>query len=61
MHLMIDDPIRYIKNFADSGADIIAFHYEACKDAKQVIDKIHSFGKLAGISIKPNTDTDVIE
>lgn len=44
VHLMICDPIRYIDNYADLGADIITFHYEAADDPQAVIDKIHSRG-----------------
>ena len=55
VHLMIVDPIRYIKEFADLGADIITFHLEAAEDSMAVIDLIHSLGKRAGISIKPGT------
>nr|WP_022764797.1 ribulose-phosphate 3-epimerase [Butyrivibrio sp. XPD2006] len=55
VHLMIVDPIRYIKEFAEIGADIITFHLEAAPDVQAVIDEIHSFGKKAGISIKPGT------
>lgn len=55
VHIMIVDPIRYIKAFKDSGADIITFHLEAAEDAQAVIDMIHSYGIRAGISIKPAT------
>jgi ribulose-phosphate 3-epimerase len=55
VHLMIVDPIRYIKEFAEIGADIITFHLEAAPDVQAVIDEIHSFGKKAGVSIKPGT------
>lgn len=58
VHLMIVDPIRYIKEFADIGADIITFHLEAAPDAFAVIDEIHSCGKKAGITIKPGTSVD---
>lgn len=58
VHLMIVDPIRYIKEFAEIGADIITFHLEAAKDPMEVIDLIHSLGKKAGISIKPKTSVD---
>lgn len=61
VHLMITDPIRYIKQFAESGADIITFHYEAASDCKAVIDAIHSFGKKAGMSVKPGTPISVFE
>jgi ribulose-phosphate 3-epimerase len=55
VHLMITEPIRYIEEFAKAGADIITFHLEAASDVQAVIDKIHSLGKKAGISIKPAT------
>ncbi|MDO4418587.1 MAG: ribulose-phosphate 3-epimerase, partial [Eubacteriales bacterium] len=55
VHLMIVDPIRYIGEFADAGADLITFHLEAAEDPQAVIDKIRSRGCKAGISIKPGT------
>jgi len=55
VHLMIVEPIRYVKQFAEAGADIITFHCESGSDCSETIDLIHSFGKKAGISVKPNT------
>lgn len=55
VHLMIVDPIRVIDNFADLGSDLITFHFEAAEDSQAVINKIHSRGIKAGISIKPQT------
>lgn len=56
-HLMIENPQKYIKSFANAGSDLITFHYETCKDnVKEVIALIKSFEKKVGISIKPNTD-----
>jgi ribulose-phosphate 3-epimerase len=55
VHLMIVDPIRYIKEFASSGADLITFHLEAAEDPQAVIDEIRSHGCKVGISIKPKT------
>ena len=63
VHIMISEPLKYIEKFANAGADIITFHYEACKDDKevqQVIDLIHQFKVKAGISIKPNTSVEVL-
>ena len=60
VHLMIEEPIRYIKEFAESGADIITIHLEACEDVKATIDKIHSFGLKAGLSIKPKTEVEAL-
>ena len=61
VHLMIVDPIRYIDNFAELGADIITFHLEAATDPQEVIDKIHEKGLKAGISIKPNTPVSAVK
>lgn len=55
VHLMINDPIRYVKDFALNGADIITFHIEAEPDVLETIDIIHSCGKKAGLSVKPGT------
>ena len=54
-HLMIDDPIRYVDDYASIGSDNITFHLEAAADPQAVIDRIHSHGISAGISIKPAT------
>lgn len=54
-HLMIVDPIRYIGEFADAGADLITFHLEAAEDPGAVIEEIRAHGCKAGISIKPGT------
>ena len=55
VHLMITDPIRYIKDFAECGADGITFHLEAADHVDEVIDRIHSLGLKVGLSIKPST------
>ena len=55
VHLMIENPLNHIESFSDAGADIITFHVEACNKPKETIDKIKSFGKRAGISIRPKT------
>lgn len=60
VHLMIVDPIRYIKEFAECGADGITFHLEAAEDADAVIDKIHEYHLNAGISIKPGTPVETV-
>ena len=54
-HLMITDPIRYVDDYAKLGSDNITFHLEAAEDTQAVIDRIHSHGISAGISIKPAT------
>lgn len=55
VHLMIQEPIRYLSDFAQSGADIITVHLEACENVEETLDRIHSLGKKAGLSIKPGT------
>lgn len=61
VHLMITEPERYIKEFTESGADIITFHVEATDDPGKVIDMIHEKGLKAGISVKPKTPLSAIE
>ena len=61
VHLMINEPIRYIEEFVKAGADIITIHVEACADVMATIDKIHSFGVKAGITLNPDTPVSAIE
>lgn len=61
VHLMIDRPERYIKEFADCGADLINFHLEATEDVAGTIQKIRFLGKKAGISISPKTPVKAVE
>ncbi|MCR4679342.1 MAG: ribulose-phosphate 3-epimerase [Lachnospiraceae bacterium] len=60
VHLMVVEPIRYITEFAQCGADIITVHYEACSDVEGTIDAIHAAGCKAGLSIKPGTPVDCL-
>lgn len=60
VHLMITEPSRYIKDFVDSGADIITIHVEAEENVQQTINLIKSYGVKAGLSVKPNTSVDEI-
>ena len=60
VHLMITDPIRYVEDFANAGADLINFHLEACDDPRAVIDAIKKTGKKVGITIKPKTPVDAL-
>ena len=55
VHLMVTEPVRYVKQFAECGADIITVHFEACVDlgGRRIIKK--KSGVKAGISIKPGT------
>ncbi len=60
VHLMISEPLRYIDDFADAGADIITFHIECDSDIDQTIDKIKSRGVKAGLVIKPKTEASAV-
>lgn len=60
VHLMIHAPERYVERFAEAGADIITFHYEAASDSAALLKKIRSLGKKAAISVKPGTPIDVV-
>ncbi|MBD5402758.1 ribulose-phosphate 3-epimerase [bacterium] len=58
VHLMIENPQKYIEDFAKAGADILTIHFEAVKkeDLRSVIEHIRSLGVKAGLSIKPKTN-----
>ncbi len=60
VHLMITRPERYIKDYAQAGADLITIHYESCDDPADVVRLIKSFGVKACVSIKPATPADVL-
>ncbi len=60
VHLMIVGPERYVKEFAQCGADSITFHLEAAEDADELIDRIHELGCKAGMSIKPQTPVESV-
>ena len=60
VHLMIEEPIRYVEDFAKAGADIITVHIEACSDVDATVDKIHSLGVKAGVVVKPNTPIETV-
>jgi ribulose-phosphate 3-epimerase len=55
VHLMISEPLRYIDDFCDAGADIITFHIESDSDPVETIEKIKSRNVKAGLVIKPKT------
>lgn len=60
VHLMISEPLKYIEDFANAGADIITFHIESDSDVQETIDKIKAFGKKPGLVIKPNTKAEEV-
>ena len=58
VHIMINDPLNKVEDYAECCADYLTFHYEACRDdneVKEVIDKIHRLGMKAGLSVRPKT------
>ena len=61
VHLMIDPVHKYIKDFANAGADIITIHPEATPNLQESIDEIKSFKKKVGISLNPDTKVDIVE
>ena len=60
VHLMINEPIRYIDEFVKAGADIITVHVEACSDVVATIEKIKASGVKAGITLNPDTPVSAI-
>lgn len=54
-HLMISDPLKYVKAFSDAGSDMITFHLECDSNIDATIEAIKAEGKKCGISIKPKT------
>lgn len=61
VHLMIEEPIRYLEDFQKAGADIITVHAEACTHLHRTVTKIREMGLKAGISLNPATSLDVLK
>ncbi len=62
VHLMIEEPIRYVEAFCQAGADLVTVHLEATKEkTKETIDAIHAAGAKAGITIKPDTPVETLQ
>ncbi|MDO4454515.1 MAG: ribulose-phosphate 3-epimerase [Eubacteriales bacterium] len=61
VHLMIQNPERYIEEFAKCGADLITVHAEACQHLDRVIQQIHDLGRKAGVALNPATPLNVLE
>lgn len=62
-HLMIENPSKYVKDFANAGSDLITFHYEACINDEEVFDTIRlikTLNKKVGLSIKPETKPEAV-
>lgn len=60
VHLMVEEPIRYVKAFKDAGADLLTVHVEACEDVQATIDAIHAEGMDAGLACNPETPVEDI-
>lgn len=60
VHLMIDEPIRYIDDFVKAGAELITVHTEACSDVAATVKKIKDSGVHAGLTVKPATPVEEI-
>ncbi len=61
VHLMVEDPDRYIDDFAEAGADIITVHAEACTHLDRVLQHIKDCGKQAGVALNPATPLSAVE
>lgn len=61
VHLMVENPDRFIKDFVDAGADIITVHVEATKHLNRTIQLIKSYGKKVGVSLNPSTPIEMIK
>jgi ribulose-phosphate 3-epimerase len=61
VHLMIQDPGRYITQFREAGADVITVHYEACTHLHRVVQQIKAAGCLAGVALNPHTPVQLLE
>lgn len=61
VHMMVNEPIRFVERMKEAGADIITVHYEACKDLQKTVSAIKNTGIRAGIVLKPETPLQVLE
>ena len=61
VHLMVEDPDRYVGEFADCGADIITVHAESCTHLHRTLQHIRSLGKKAGVALNPATPLSVLD
>ncbi len=61
VHLMIVDPDRYIKTFAELGANILSVHYEACTHLHRTLQAIKTEGMMAGVALNPHTNINLLE
>ncbi len=60
VHLMMDNPGRYVETFIQNGADIVTIHAEIPEDVETLLKTIRTMGAMAGLSIKPGTKAEAI-
>ncbi|MFQ6676478.1 MAG: ribulose-phosphate 3-epimerase [Fidelibacterota bacterium] len=60
VHLMIENPERYVASFVRAGADMVTVHVEACRDTRAVLDQIRTLGANPGITLRPGTPLESI-
>ena len=61
VHLMIVDPDRYIKTFADAGAHVLTVHYEACTHLHRTLSEIKNNGMKSGVALNPHTPVSLLK
>jgi ribulose-phosphate 3-epimerase len=61
VHLMIENPDRYLEDFKNAGADMLTVHYEACRHLHRTIQAIKELGVKAGVALNPHTPVDVLK
>ena len=61
VHLMVEEPIRYLKDFKKAGADIITVHYEACQDLAATLSELKALNVKVGLAINPDTPVEVLK
>src|SRR5262245_35910716 len=61
VHLMVEDPAKFVDPFIKAGADSLIFHYEVMNQPQPLIDRIHQLGKHVGLAVSPDTPVEVLE
>jgi ribulose-phosphate 3-epimerase len=61
VHLMVEDPLRFLEPFANKGADTLIFHHEVVADPLPLIHRLHEMGRKVGVAVKPDTPVEVME
>jgi ribulose-phosphate 3-epimerase len=61
VHLMVEDPARFLDSFVSKGADTFIFHHEVIADPRPLVRRLHECGRKAGVAIKPDTPVEAME